>query len=332
MNIELFTTAPPIYGRTDGPAYLDDVRRIACRADQAGYQGILIYTDNATADPWLVAQDIAAHTRAIMPLVAVQPVYTHPYTVAKMVSTLACLYNRRVALNMVAGGFMNDLAALGDHTPHDRRYDRLVEYTTIIQRLLAGSGPVTFDGEFYSVRQLSLKPALPPELFPLVLLSGSSGAGLAAAHKLNAVPVMYPEPPGEPARQIDAPFGIRVGIMARKDHEQAWKAARERFPADRAGKLTRTLASKTSDSEWHKQLSSLANDKRGTGATYWLEPFEHYKTNCPYFVGSYSEIGAEIGKYVSSGCNLVIMDVPARDEDFEHAAAVFSRVSRKVGA
>jgi alkanesulfonate monooxygenase len=330
MQIELFTTAPPIYGRTDGAAYLEDIRRIARRADEAGYKGILIYTDNATADPWLLAQEIAAHTRSLMPLVAVQPVYTHPYTVAKMVTTFACLYRRRIALNMVAGGFMNDLAALGDHMPHDRRYDRLVEYTTIVQRLLAGSAAVTFEGEFYCVRQLSLKPALPPELFPLVLLSGSSSAGLSAARELNAVPVMYPEPPGEPARRIASSYGIRVGIIARQDHDQAWRAARERFPADRAGKITRTLASKTSDSEWHKQLSGLAAEKRG--ATYWLEPFENYKSNCPYFVGSYSEIGSEIGKYVSSGCSLVIMDVPAAEEDFEHAAAVFARVSRKVSA
>jgi len=45
-----------------------------------------------------------------VPLVAVQPVYMHPYSVAKMVSTLAFLHQRRVFLNMVAGGFKNDLA------------------------------------------------------------------------------------------------------------------------------------------------------------------------------------------------------------------------------
>jgi len=331
MNVELFTTAPPIYGRSDGAAYLEDIRRIACRADEAGYKGILIYTDNATADPWLVAQVVAANTRALMPLVAVQPVYTHPFTIAKLVTTLAFFYKRRIALNMVAGGFMNDLAALGDKTPHDGRYKRLVEYTTVVQRLLTGS-TVTFEGEYYSVRQLSLKPALPAEFSPYVLLSGSSEAGLAAARELGALPVMYPEPPGQPQRQIAGPYGIRVGIMARQDHEQAWAAAHERFPGDRAGKLTRELASKTSDSEWHKQLSKLAAAERGARETYWMEPFENYKTNCPYFVGSYSEIGAEIGKYVSAGCSLVILDVPASEEDFEHAAAVFSRVSRKVGA
>jgi len=165
QGIELFTTVPPSYGRTDAGAYLEQIRRISRWSDEAGYKGMLIYTDNAMVDPWLVAQIVIENTRSMMPLVAVQPVYMHPYTVAKMVSTLGFFYNRRLSLNMVAGGFMNDLAAMGDKTPHDRRYDRLIEYTTIIQRLLASPAPPTFEGEFYAVRQLCLKPALPPELW-----------------------------------------------------------------------------------------------------------------------------------------------------------------------
>ena len=51
---------------------------------------------------------------------------------------------------MVAGGFKNDLAALNDLTPHDERYARLVEYTTIIQSLLRTADPVSFEGRYYS--------------------------------------------------------------------------------------------------------------------------------------------------------------------------------------
>ena len=90
-------------------------------------------------DPWLLSQIIIQNTAALEPLVAVQSVYMHPFSLAKMVSSLSYLHNRRLCLNMVAGGFKNDLAALDDMTPHDRRYDRVVEYTTIIQRLLAAA-------------------------------------------------------------------------------------------------------------------------------------------------------------------------------------------------
>ena len=88
--------------------------------------------DYKDPNPWLVSQLIIEATERLCPLVAIQPVYMHPYSVAKMVTSLAHLYGRRLYLNMVAGGFVNDLAALNDTTPHDRRYERLVEYTTII--------------------------------------------------------------------------------------------------------------------------------------------------------------------------------------------------------
>jgi Luciferase-like monooxygenase len=64
-------------------------------------------------------------------------------------------------LNMVAGGFTNDFAALNDTTQHDRRYVRLTEYTSIIQRLLESSNPVSHDGEFYKVSNLRMTPPLP---------------------------------------------------------------------------------------------------------------------------------------------------------------------------
>src|SRR2546427_5863052 len=118
----------------------------------------------------------------------------HPYTVAKMMATLSHLYGRRIDLNMVAGGFKNDLLALNDETPHDARYERLVEYTSIILQLLAGAGPVTFRGRFPAVTNLTLVPKLDPALSPRVTGSGSSEAGLAAARVLNGLSGKYSGP------------------------------------------------------------------------------------------------------------------------------------------
>jgi alkanesulfonate monooxygenase len=324
LGLRIFTTCPPVSGFTP-ETYLNRVREIARWSDNAGCEGILVYTDNAMLDPWLVSQAIIESTQALAPLVAVQAVYMHPYAVAKAVSTLGYLHNRRVCLNMVAGGFKNDLTALNDLTPHERRYDRLVEYTTIIQRLLASTGPVTYSGDFYSVQQLTLKPALSPELFPLVTISGSSPEGLAAARALQAIPVKYPQPPGKSEPEVSAePSGIRVGIIAREDEDAAWTCALHRFPPDRAGKILHNMAMKVSDSVWHKQLSDLANETRAERSTYWLEPFQNYKTFCPYLVGSYEQVGVELGKYIREGCRLFILDVPREDEDFVHIRNAFA--------
>ena len=96
---------------------------------------------------------------------------------------------------MVAGGFKNDLLSLGDQTPHDRRYDRLVEYVKAMQLLLCSALPVTYTGEFYQLTNAVLKPELPAELRPQFFMSGSSELGLAAAAATDAVAIKYPEPP-----------------------------------------------------------------------------------------------------------------------------------------
>ena len=157
--IQLFSTSPQSLG-ADCASYVHNVIEVARWSERAGCAGILVYTDNSIVDPWLVSQIIVENTASLSPLVAVQPVYMHPYTVAKMVTSIAFLHNRRLHLNMVAGGFKNDLVALDDRTPHDRRYERLVEYVRIISSLLKG-GAVSFEGEFYKVDKLILKPPLP---------------------------------------------------------------------------------------------------------------------------------------------------------------------------
>ena len=314
----LYATAPPYRGEDPGD-YRRQLAAVARWSEAAGCSGILVYTDNSLLDPWLLAQIVLESTHRLAPLVAVQPVYAHPYTVAKLIATLSCLYGRRIDLNMVAGGFKNDLVALGDDTPHDRRYDRLVEFTRIVQRLALGAGPVSLRGEFYRVHNATLTPKLPAGLQPRILVSGSSEAGVAAAHAIGALPVQYPAP----AAQLDAlprdatPFGIRVGIVARANEDDAWSIARKRFPEDRTGQLTHQLAMKVSDSTWHQSLSGLAK-RSDEGDVYWMVPFENYKTFCPYLVGSYDRVASELARYFAKGCTAMILDVPVGSEELEH--------------
>jgi alkanesulfonate monooxygenase len=323
-ELQIFSTCPSSMQTPAG--YAERVIEVARWSERAGCTGILVYTDNSLADPWLVAQLIIASTTSLSPLIAVQPVYMHPYSAAKMASTLALLYGRRIFFNMVAGGFKNDLAALHDTTPHDRRYERLIEYSRIIRDLLEARTPVTFDGSFYQVTNLKLSPAISPDLLPGFLVSGSSDAGMAAAREMGAIAVKYPEPPEKcPANQDDLSCGVRIGIIARPDEEAAWSVAYQRFPEDRQGQITRQLATKVSDSKWHKQLSALG-DRPGT---YWLHPFENYQTNCPYLVGNYETVATELARYMGAGYSTYILDIPAAEDEFEHTRAVFELASRR---
>ena len=321
--IEVFSTCPPSSGAAGG-TYLHHVAEVARWSDRVGCRGILVYSDNSQVDPWLVSQTILEHTAALCPLVAVQPVYMHPYTVAKMVTSFAYLYRRRIYLNMVAGGFKNDLIALNDTTPHDRRYERLTEYTTIIKRLLAGASPVSYEGEFYKVVNLKLSPPLDRDLLPGIFVSSSSEAGMAAAKAIGATAIEYPKPAQDyqGGIQDDAlEHGIRVGIISREREAQAWEVARARFPEDRKGQVTHQLAMKVSDSVWHKQLSDMGDG--GAQGPYWLVPFQNYKTMCPYLVGSHERVGDELARYIAVGYRTFILDVPVDPDDLHHTSLAF---------
>jgi alkanesulfonate monooxygenase len=327
--LEVFATCPQS-SAVHRDSYLRSVAEVARWSEHYGCKGILVYTDNSLVDPWLVSQIIIQNTEKLCPLVAVQPIYMHPYSVAKMAASFGYLYGRRIYLNMVAGGFKNDLTALNDTTPHDKRYARLIEYTTIIKQLLAGPEPVSFEGEFYKVDKLKMTPPLSPELFPGIFISGSSEAGIESAKAVKATAVKYPKPAKEceaesPLDGIDC--GIRVGIIARGDATEAWEIAEQRFPEDRKGQVTHQLAMKVSDSFWHHQLSQTAEVVQKDRSPYWLRPFENYKTFCPYLVGSYDQVAAELVRYMTIGYMTFILDIPPSQEELQHINSAFGRAS-----
>ena len=333
-GLKIFSTCPPS-ALAEPRRCIRQLQEIARWSEDAGCEGILVFTDNAQLDPWLVSQVIIEATDRLCPLVAIQPVYLHPYSVAKMITSLAHLYGRRIHLNMVAGGFKNDLAALNDLTPHDERYARLVEYTTIIQRLLRTASPVSFEGRYYKVSNLKLTPPLPSDLIGDVLVSGSSEPGMQAARQLGATPVEYPKPPAEctaagPA--YGAASGMRIGIIARSKEAEAWSIARARFPEDRKGQLTHQLAMKVSDSSWHRQLSELGNVGSQAENPYWLVPFQNYKAMCPYLVGSYERVADEVARYVDAGYRTFILEAPASADELQHTGVVFERAAARCPA
>ena len=335
-DLEIFTTCPQSKD-FEPQDYARRIIDIARWSEELDCQGMLIYTDNGLIDPWFIAQIVIQNTRRLAPLVAVQPIYMHPYWLAKEIASIAYLHDRRVALNMLAGGFKTDLMALGDDTPHDDRYLRMTEYMQIIWGLLKGDASVDFAGKYYSVKKLKLAPPMPAELLPPVLMSGSSAASLASAKTLGATAIRYPQPPEFEAEERDAiatgvKCGARVGIITREDGEEAWRVAYELFPSDRRGELQHKLAMAVSDSVWHKQLSGLDDHPVAQDNPYWLSPMKSYQTFCPYLVGSYSRVAEELSRYIALGFRTWITDIPPSREELTHVMEVFRRARNLASA
>ena len=325
---QLFSTCPQSkdIARDD---YLNQVINVARWSEAIGCKGILVYTDNGLVDNWSVAQVILEHTERIAPLIAIQPIYMHPYMVAKRIATFAHLFGRKVYLNMLAGGFKNDLLALGDDTVHDERYERVSEYTMIIKGLLSSPLPFSFEGKYYHIKNLKMTPFIAPELFPGVLISGSSEVGIKTARTIGASIIRYPKAPEEELVQHEAIApGIRVGIIARDSAAEAWCVAYERFPENRKGQLAHQLAMKVSDSHWHKELSEQVNHL-SKASPYWMGPFSNYQSFCPYLVGSYKQVADELKSYFRLGFETFIIDIPPTQEELEHIRYVFDLLAQQ---
>ncbi|MDU6243527.1 MAG: LLM class flavin-dependent oxidoreductase, partial [Bradyrhizobium sp.] len=139
-TLRIFPTVPRNLPPRD---HVDQLLRLARFSDDSGLTGILLFAGNDTVvEPWPMAQHIVANTQRCSPLIAVNPAYMHPFTVAKFVSSLALLHGRKVFLNMITGAAMSDLQSLGETLSHDDRYARLGEFVHVVRQLLTSARPL----------------------------------------------------------------------------------------------------------------------------------------------------------------------------------------------
>ena len=225
-NLKIYSTTPEsepqamsFKKEVDGIDYYKKVVNTALWSEVHGFDGTLIYSNNSLVDGWSVAQIILDHTNSLTPLIAVNPVYIFPYALAKRIASLSFMYGRRIDINWIAGGFQNDLKSLGDETPHDKRYERLIDYALVVKGLLKNKGLFSHFGDFYKIDKIRMIPSISEELIPLELISGTSEAGINAADKLGATKLKYAKPLEdykgvEPSKNYD--LGVRFGIIARE--------------------------------------------------------------------------------------------------------------------
>ena len=329
-KVRLIGSCPFAKPGQSGRSYINSVITAAKWAENAEWDSVLIYTNHNIVDPWLVAQIVAQSTASLSPLVAVQPLYAHPYTVANNISSLAYLYSRRIHINLVAGDFPRDRESFCDNVPHDKRYDRVLVYGSILKGLLTAHQPFSFSGEYYKVSRLLLQQKSPEDVLPDFMMSGSSPAGRAVAAKLGACAIEYPRPSHEyQGEKLDTAVshGIRLGFVVRESSAEAWSLARKRFPESKDGAMIREYSSQISDSSWVKALNGAASE---SGGAYWLSPFKHYQSNCPYLVGSTDEVAAELAVYIRAGFKTFLIDYPENAEDAKRITQVFKLANRSV--
>jgi alkanesulfonate monooxygenase len=293
------------------------VRQAIRWSADAGLDGILIYTGaGSLLDPWVAATTVLAQTERLHPMVAVNPVYQHPYTTARMLLSLGLLYGRRVDLNLITGTAVRDLESLGDAVAHDDRYVRLGEYADIVLSLLRSARPLDFDGHFYHVAHLQLSPPFPRRLLPELFVAGHSPSARELAGRLAAANIRMLSSAG----QRDA-AAVSFGLVARPNIADAVRAAQEWFPEDLDGRSVLAASVLQNDSTWVRELFEVA--ERGDYEDFYrLAPFRSMQADCPYLVGDYESMVAQLVGLARGGVRTFIVDVPMRECDFRHLARV----------
>lgn len=314
-----------------GPPEADPLRPVtefAQRAERHGIDGLLAFYNHFDLDPWAVAATILQHTKAITPLIAVQPYALAPFTAAKLIYSLTTLHHRRIDINLITGATKHELDEIDEQLGHDERFERATEYMTVLRTLLSSDEPLVHDGRFYRYRGLRMHSRLEPELRPRVFVAGSSAAGQQMAAAVADVAITHPEPVEEFAETFVRPreglqIGIRIGLVARPTDEEAWSTARALYPEERIARL-KTEMRKRSESDWIRRLAHLATEDGVYDEVYWTGAYRNDKGNMPLFVGSYRKVADYLERYLALGVSTVILAGLLTEEQFQHAAVVLA--------
>ena len=182
----IMTTAPEAYE----PGW-DLSVRASQMADAAGYEAIVSYArwkgwvtgDNEdstglTMDPFTWAAGIAQATRHAAIFATSHAPTIHPILAAKQGSTIDLISGGRFGLNVVGGWNKPELEMFGaPFKEHDRRYDHLTEWLTVIRQLWQSREEFDFHGDFFDIVRGSSMPKPVQKPHPPIMNAGGSERG-----------------------------------------------------------------------------------------------------------------------------------------------------------
>ncbi len=208
-----------------------DLLRLGEAADRVGYDFCYLPEHYLNAvygpaypvlDAWVLAAGIAARTRRIRVITAVQPGFKAPGVVAKMGATIAAMRPHAFGLTIIAGWWQLEAEMHGDRwLPHGERYRRAGEYLACIDALWRHE-IADVDGRDYRLARGTASPR--PNPVPLVMVAGESDAAIDLAAR--AADVLFVN--GGPVDQVRELIG-RIKRRARNEHGRSLRVMLSAF-------------------------------------------------------------------------------------------------------
>jgi FMNH2-dependent dimethyl sulfone monooxygenase len=176
---------------------------------------------------------LLAGTTRIKVICAILPGPWHPAVVAKLGATADQLFGGRWAVNVVSGWFAGEYEALGlPWLDHDVRYRRSREFIRVLKGIWTEDN-FNFKGEFYTIKNFTLKPKPLQHPHPEIFQGGNSRAAQENAATVSDWYFMNGNTPEGHRAQIEnvsrlaaangrcVRFGVNAFIIARETEKEA---------------------------------------------------------------------------------------------------------------
>jgi FMNH2-dependent dimethyl sulfone monooxygenase len=156
-------------------------RKLAVLAEQAGFEYALSqvrymasYGAELQHESTSFSLALLLATQKLKVIAAVHPGLWHPGVLAKLGATADHLSNGRFAVNVVSGWFKGEFTALGEPwLEHDERYRRSEEFIRALRGIWT-EDDFSLAGDFYRIRNFTLKPKPVSRPHPEIFQGGTS--------------------------------------------------------------------------------------------------------------------------------------------------------------
>ena len=240
VSINAFLRNPPISGRSHQQLYGEFLEMMEY-ADQNGVVRVSLAEHHFEDDGYLPSQfvmagAIAARTTRIEIWfgIMVLPLH-HPLSVAEDGAVLDCLSGGRFTLGVAGGYHHKEFDGFG--VPRNERAARMDESLDIIRRCWEDEGPFDYDGRFWKLKGIKVRPRPVQQPRPKIMLGGNSEAAArrAARYADGFMPVgarwLTPyrdemlklgKDPGPELPRAPEPHPFHLHVA--RDPERAWDA------------------------------------------------------------------------------------------------------------
>lgn len=280
-------------------------------------------------------------TQKLKVIAAVHPGLWHPAVLAKFGATADHLSGGRFAINVVSGWFAGEFRALGEPwLEHDERYRRSAEFLEVIRRIWT-EDHVDFGGDFYRIRDFTLKPKplnTPSRPNPELFQGGNSTAArrnggryadwyFSNGKDFDGVIEQIDDVRAE-ARSVgrEVRFGLNGFIIARDSEKEARDTLREII-----AKANKPAVEGFRDAV--QQAGASTADRKGMWADSSFEDLVQYNDGFrTQLIGTPEQVAQRIVDYRDLGVDLILGGFLHFQEEIEYFGARVLPLVREIEA